>query len=107
MARKRTNYRRGVEIESKLMEEKISEGMESVRTAGSHGIFDVISWSKDQVIFSQSKREKKSPKSIISSYNKYSKDIYQISLTKTPISATIKELLVWTDYKGFTRYLII
>ena len=107
MARKGTNYKRGVIKEREIMDEKSSKGMESIRTAGSHGVFDVISWSDKEVVFTQAKREKTSPKSVVAKYNKYREDIHQISLTKTPKGNTLKELLVWTDRQGFTSILIL
>ena len=41
-----TNYRKGSRVERKVMDRLDQRGWASARTAGSHGLFDVIAWNE-------------------------------------------------------------
>ena len=57
-----TNYQRGVYAERKCMAFLRAIGFTAVRTAGSHGPFDVIAWNKYGVRLVQVKRSNKQRK---------------------------------------------
>lgn len=102
-----TNYQRGTRFERSLMKDLNEQGYDTLRTAGSHGAFDVVAFNSDCVIFIQCKVEKTSPTSIISKYKKYKSDIDRIGLTKLPKHAIVKELTVKVDRKKPETFLVI
>lgn len=101
-----TNYKRGARIERKIIDLYKKEGYWSIRTAGSHGVFDVISGNKNVIILTQCKTQKSSPKSIIAEYNKYKSETDKIALTDAPDGVIVKELIVNTDFKGM-KYIMV
>lgn len=54
-----TNYRRGVRLEYLLMNQLRARGYKVMRSAGSHGLIDVIAWNKDELVFYQVKNGKR------------------------------------------------
>lgn len=54
-----SNYRRGVRLEYLLMNQLRAKGYKVTRSAGSHGLIDVIAWNKDEVIFYQVKNNRR------------------------------------------------
>lgn len=91
----RTNYERGVEKERKAMEYLDSCGYITMRTAGSHGIFDVIALGPTGVRLIQIKRVKKD-ENWTSEYES-AKDQMQ----KLPKIHASYEVWIWEDYSGF------
>jgi len=89
----RTNYKRGVEIERKAIEQLEQVGYIAMRTAGSHGHFDVIAVNQNGVRFIQCKREKEK-------LGNWDLLIEQLREIKVPMNAT-KELWVWVDREGW------
>jgi hypothetical protein len=89
------------------MKDLNEQGFTTLRTAGSHGAFDVVAFSRECVMFIQCKVEKKSPTSIISRYKKYKDDIDRIGLTELPKHAIVKELTVKVDRKKPETFLVI
>ena len=98
----RTNYQRGVEIERKVMEILEEAGYEAMRTAGSHGIFDVCGYGPCGVRFIQVKRAKKG-ESWKQDYEQAVESIQQ--LPKHP--SVSGEVWVWVDYEGFVKKEVI
>ena len=88
-----TNYKRGVEIERRCMEQLEKVGYTAMRTAGSHGTFDVIAFNKLGVRFIQLKR----CKGTLKSFKNEKEEIYN---TQLPLNAT-GEIWVWVDNKGW------
>lgn len=81
------NYQRGVRYERKIQSDI---GMNSIRAAGSHGVFDVIAYNKDTVRFIQCKASKKKQVS----FSDYSDEIENILEECVPPNTT-KELWVY------------
>lgn len=81
------NYQRGVRYERKIQSDI---GMNSIRTAGSHGVFDVIAYNKDVVRFIQCKASKKKDIRL----SDYWSDIEAIAEEQVPDTST-KELWVY------------
>ena len=52
-----TNYEKGRRAEYKAMHQLRDDGYTVLRTAGSHGIYDVVAWNPDEVRFIQVKRD--------------------------------------------------
>lgn len=82
-----TNYEKGRDIEYKIIEMLEKVGYTAIRTAGSHGAFDVIAWNHLGTRFIQSKRTE-TPNA------KYDEDIEKIELTPLPPNSQ-GELWVW------------
>ena len=57
-----TNYEKGRAAEYKAMHQLRADGYAVLRTAGSHGMYDVIAWNPDTVRFIQIKRDCKPTK---------------------------------------------
>jgi hypothetical protein len=53
-----TNYRKGATIEYKVMAKLRGLGYSVLRSAGSHGDFDLVAWCHKTVIFIQCKNQK-------------------------------------------------
>jgi Holliday junction resolvase len=87
------NYRKGTDIEYRVMELLERVGYQTARCAGSHGPFDVIAWNHLGMRFIQSKRTERPSV-------KYDEDIERIQLTPLPPHSTA-ELWVWLN-KGRT-----
>ena len=85
------NYQRGVRYERKT--QKILN-MPAIRTAGSHGVFDVIGYSANVVRFIQCKATKNKKINVLL----YKKEIEQIANEDTPINTT-KELWIFGNRK--------
>lgn len=52
------NYVNGIAKERKLMDEYRAKGYKVMRSAGSHGLIDVIAWNKKEVLMFQVKNGK-------------------------------------------------
>jgi len=57
-----TNYQKGYRMERLACKDLEALGWRTVRTAGSHGPFDVIAWKRDSFLFVQIKNAQVSPK---------------------------------------------
>jgi hypothetical protein len=51
-----TNYRRGVDLERRTQKTLEAAGYDTIRSAGSHGVFDVVAWSWGSVRLIQVKQ---------------------------------------------------
>lgn len=81
------HYDKGRRAEYKTMEYLKEDGFNSARTAGSHGIFDIIAWDEIGVRFIQVKID----------CQPTSKEIKKMKATPFPMSRNItKEVWVWT-----------
>lgn len=81
------NYERGRYAEYKTMEYLRKAGFECLRTAGSHGPFDVVAWDDYNIHFIQVKRD----------CQPTSKEIKKLKSMLFPKSRNItKEVWVWT-----------
>jgi Holliday junction resolvase len=91
------NYIRGVAIERKCMEMLDKEGYFCIRSAGSHGLADIVAIDLNFVRLIQLKRTKKN-----NAHNiiRTDKGIKEFSNLLVPINCR-KEVWVWTDQKGF------
>lgn len=90
------NYVRGRDLEYRIIKLLENAGYNAIRTAGSHGVFDVIAWDGLCVRFIQAKRTE-------TSSTKYDIDIERIQDTDIPKQSTA-ELWVWyapKDEKGY------
>lgn len=98
----RTNYKRGYEIERKIMEELTDRGFLVLRSAGSHGKIDVLGIRKDRIVAVQSKRTKEF------SWAAYRKEIAGIQeiINAYDLDDIEFELWVWIDRKGFRKWKI-
>lgn len=91
----RTNYERGVECERHAIHALEAVGYRAMRTAGSHGLYDVIAEGPTGVRLIQCKR---------TADGKLSSDVETARevLTMRPrIVGISRELWVWQDYKGW------
>jgi Holliday junction resolvase len=95
-----TNYRRGYEIERKVVNMLRKEGSVSVRSAGSHSPWDVMCVDSYIVRLIQCKRVKKYRQSM------FDADIKELQRLKTPRCCS-KELWVWEDGYGWVRTKVI
>lgn len=95
-----TNYRRGYEIERKLVNMLKKEKYASVRSAGSHSPWDVMAVNDKGVRLIQCKRVKKYRQSM------FDKEIRELQSLKTPPCCS-KELWVWEDGYGWARTKVI
>lgn len=105
MTRKRTNYDRGRETEYKIVKELEKAGYVNVgRSAGSHGIFDVVGYSENEVICIQAKRSKRP----ISFINEYKEDLKTIIEMLPEFSHDVViQSWIWQDRKGWIEKLEI
>ncbi len=88
-----TNYERGRDTEYKCIETLEKAGYIAVRTAGSHGAFDVVAVNALGFRLIQCKREQGEPGS-------YDIDREKIQQLQLPRNAT-GELWVWRDRQGW------
>lgn len=93
-----TNYQRGRDKEYEVIKILEKAGYTAFRTAGSHGVFDVIAINPLGTRFIQVKREKK-PAS-------YDNDIEAVQGVALPPHSTA-ELWVWRDGTGWVTQKII
>jgi predicted RNA binding protein YcfA (HicA-like mRNA interferase family) len=52
-----TNYEKGRAAEYKAIRQLRDDGYAVLRTAGSHGMYDVVAWNRHEVLFIQIKRD--------------------------------------------------
>lgn len=97
------NYTRGRITEWRCLAGLVAEGYSGTRAAGSHGCFDLIVWNDEKIRFIQCKREKKGRKKVVSPDIAYPSDAAQMRGCITPHNG-VKELWVWVDREGFTRF---
>jgi Holliday junction resolvase len=95
-----TNYRRGYEIERKLVNQFRKEGYVSVRSSGSHSPIDVFCIKPDSIRLIQCKRVKKYRQSM------FEKEIKELESLEAPACCS-KELWVWEDGYGWVRTKVI
>lgn len=95
-----TNYRRGYEIERKIMNNHRKYGDIALRSAGSHSPFDVICISPMSVSLIQVKRVKKYR------HGMFNKEIKELEAIKCPLGCS-KELHVWEDNYGWVLIKVI
>ena len=103
MAKKRKgnpHYRRGVQKERQLMELFKARGASVMRTAGSHGAWDVIVDTDTESRRIQCKRTKEPIKNVTSFF---AEDLSKMQKAKTP-PGVLKELWLWTDHQGWKVY---
>ena len=96
------NYKRGVAKERKAIEQLESVGYEAMRTAGSHGIFDVIA-TGPCVRMIQIKRIEKGNNWA----SEYKREVEKIRQLNKPTGSVTYEYWVWEDYKGWIRQEIV
>jgi Holliday junction resolvase len=95
-----TNYRRGYEIERKIMNQFRVGGYVALRSAGSHSPFDVVAIGPNVVMLIQVKRTKRfQPK-------QYDNDLKALRKIAVP-DCCLKQLWVWEDKKGFKTFSVI
>ena len=97
-----TNYKRGVKKEREAMKQLEAVGYEAMRTAGSHGIFDVIA-TGPTVRFIQIKRIKQEN----SWKSEYEAEVEKIKQLNKPAGAITYEYWVWRDYKGWIKQEVV
>jgi Holliday junction resolvase len=90
-----TNYRRGYEIERKLVNELREHGWTAVRSAGSHSPFDVVAVAFHKIRLIQCKRTKK-----FTSLTQFNTEIRELHDLQVPDDCS-KEFWVWQDKKGW------
>jgi len=95
-----TNYRRGYEIERKIMNMLRDDGYIAFRSAGSHSLIDIFGIKGDKIRLIQSKRVKKYHKSM------FAKEIDELKGIKSP-SCCSKELWVWEDKYGWVLTVVL
>jgi len=96
------NYDRGVEKERKAQEQLEEVGYETMRTAGSHGLFDVIAYGPSNARFIQVKRVKQD-QSWKSEYDN-AKEKLETLPEINPVSV---EIWIWEDYSGWIKQEVI
>ena len=90
-----TNYRRGYDIERKIVNQLKKEGYVAVRTAGSHSLFDVIAINEDEILLIQAKRTK-------TGYINADENVHKFADMEVP-KGVLKRLWIWEDRKGFRK----
>jgi len=97
-----TNYTRGVEKERQCMEQLETVGYNAMRTAGSHGTYDVIAEGPTGIRLIQIKRVKKGGNW---------KNEYEIAKEQMEDKARIpcisREIWVWEDNTGWIKQEVI
>jgi len=83
-----TRYTKGRRLEWKTQRRLEALGYHTLRTAGSHGPFDVHAWSKREAYYIQVKANKGPDK----------KELRKLALTPVPPGAE-KQIWIWRDYK--------
>jgi len=98
-----TNYRRGVKKERELMALWDNAGaIETGRTAGSHGIFDVFGIFPNGVRFAQVKRIKKDGNWT----TEYKQTVEEIKQIHKPPNVSY-EYWIWEDYNSWIKKEVI
>ena len=64
-----SNYSKGANYERAVKKELEKEGYSVIRSAGSHGIFDLVAWKSDKILFIQVKYLCKATKADIEKLN--------------------------------------
>jgi Holliday junction resolvase len=103
---KNRNYKRGRELEYRIKKELTDAGFfGATRSAGSHGVFDVVAVAPlSYVLFVQAKRTKER----LNPETAYKEDLEKCrELAKVLPREAQLELWVWTDHKGWTDKLVI
>jgi len=90
------NYKRGVEIERRIIQQLEEVGYKASRTAGSHGIYDVIAENGLGIRLIQAKRVKKG-----SSYKAEYKEAKEKMSAMPKLPSVSREIWVWEDYEGW------
>lgn len=89
-----TNYKRGRQAEYKYVDKLKSEGYSAVRTAGSHGVFDVIGVNEKEIILVQVKRCKKLYPSLY--------EVDRLKMKYLDVPSNVRKLcVVWIDKIGW------
>lgn len=93
-----TNYSRGYAFENWLCRELGDQGFDAVRTAGSHGVFDILAFDENRFVLIQCKTTRSK------TWN-YKKDIEKLMLTSVPANTVkllaVKQLrLLWLGHIG-------
>lgn len=102
---KNRNYRRGRELEYRIIRELSEAGfVGATRSAGSHGVFDVVAVAPlSHVLFIQAKRTKAKLNPEIA----YKEDLEKCKeLAKHLPKEAQLELWVWVDRKGWDKVII-
>ena len=99
-----TNYTRGVNIEYRLKKEFESKGYFVTRSAGSHGMADLVCVNATEMQLIQIKRTKKAlPINFVNGM--FEKDITLLSRLDVPANCS-KFLYVYLDRHGYSIYKI-
>lgn len=107
-----SNYRRGYQTERKAMEELEKEGFFAFRTAGSHGVFDVVGIGSTEgklIQLKRSKKNKRSDKEAEERIKEFHKrlDTLEGKIHKVSYSDYFStELWIWVDRKGWFKKVI-
>jgi len=97
------NYLRGSRKEYLAKKQLEEKGFFVIRSAGSHGVADLCAIASERVILLQIKTTKKALTSNFAEA-RYSEDIESLrSVTKIPSNCE-KQLWVFLDRKGWTKY---
>jgi DNA-binding PadR family transcriptional regulator len=100
-------YRAGRAKEYQIMHKLQDEGYIVSRASGSHGVFDLIAWSKKELRFIQSKKEAEEASN---PEGKYAADIKQMREIVVPTTTeevmVSRELWISVDRKGWRIYKI-
>ena len=88
------NYRRGYVIEHRYKAMREKEGFTCFRTAGSHGVVDIICLRSDKGLLTQLKRSK------TPSYSNKEAELSLQAFQNYDKKYFIKELAIWNDKKG-------
>lgn len=94
---KNANYKSGYRAELRAMLTLKREGYYPIRSAGSHGKFDIVGIGEKNIKLIQIKRVK------FGSKLKFDDEIKIIRKTKVPENAIV-ELWVWEKIRGFHKY---
>lgn len=103
---KNSNYKRGRDLEYRIKRELTEAGFYgATRTAGSHGVFDIVAVAPlSHVLFVQAKRTKANLNPEVA----YKEDLEKCrELAKVLPKETQLELWVWTDRKGWTNKIVV
>jgi len=96
------NYDRGVEKERKAQEQLEAVGYETMRTAGSHGLFDVIGYGATGVRCIQVKRAKQD-QDWRPEYEQAKEKLESLP----DITGVSREVWVWVDYQKWVKQEVI
>lgn len=104
------NYKRGYDTERKCMDELTKNGFVCFRTAGSHGVFDVIALKGDCGRLIQLKRTKSiyrtRDKSAEKKINDFKEHMSCTCLLATYLNYFTTEVWIWVDRKGWIKRII-